>query len=84
MVRLMNTRLSLYSKVLDKEKNIDFFDTHSLVTRILSIRVLVPLAAVHNSIVLQMDVKVVFFYGEVEEVIYMEQPEKFCDSWTRK
>ena len=44
-----------------REKNIDFFNTHSLVTRIISIRVLVPLAAVHNSIVLQMDVKVVFF-----------------------
>jgi len=57
----MNTRLSLYPKVLDKEKNIDFFDTHSPITRIIPIRVLVPLAVVHNSIVLQMDVKVVFF-----------------------
>jgi len=43
-----------------REKNIDFFDTHSPVTRIISIRVLVPLAAVHNSIVLQMDDKVAF------------------------
>jgi len=31
-----------------------------------------------------MDVKVVIFYGELEEEIYMEQPENFCDSWTRK
>jgi len=31
-----------------------------------------------------MDVKVAFFYGELEEEIYMEQSEKFCDSWTRK
>lgn len=50
----------------------------------LSMKVLVPLAAVHNSIVLQMDVKVASFYGELEEEIYIEQPEKFCDSWTRK
>jgi len=74
----------LVVKGFRQRKNIDFFDTHSLVTRIISIRVLVPLAAVHNSIVLQMDVKVVFFYGELEEEIYMEQPEKVCDSWTRK
>jgi len=44
-----------------REKYIDFFDTHSSVTRIISIRVLVPLAAVHNSIVLQINVKVAFF-----------------------
>ena len=61
MVRLMNTRLSFQTKVLDKENNIDFFDTHSPIIRIISIRVLVPLAVVHNSIVLQMDVKVAFF-----------------------
>jgi len=35
--------------------------------------VLVPLVAVHNSIVLQMDVKVAFFYGELEEEIYMDK-----------
>jgi len=78
MVRLTNTRLSLKSKVLDKEKNIDFFDTHSPVTRIISIWVIVPLVAVHNSIVFQMDVKVAFFYGELEEEIYMKQPESFA------
>jgi len=44
-----------------KGKKIDFFDTHSPVTRIICIRVLVPLAGVHNSILLQMDVKVAFF-----------------------
>jgi len=64
--------------VLDKEKNIDFFNTHSPITRIISIRVLVPLAAVHNLIVLQMDLKVVFLNGELEKEIYMKQPENFA------
>ena len=45
-----------------RQKNIDFFDIHSPVTKIISIRVLVPLAAVYNSIVLQMDVKVAFLW----------------------
>jgi len=31
-----------------------------------------------------MDVKIAFFYGELEEEIHMEQLEFFCDSWTRK
>jgi hypothetical protein len=31
-----------------------------------------------------MDVKVASFYGELEEEIYMEQPEKVCNSSTRK
>jgi len=31
-----------------------------------------------------MDVKVAFFYGELEKETYMEQPEFFCNSWTRK
>lgn len=51
----------LVVKGFRQRKNIVFFDTYSPVTRIISIRVLVPLAAVHNSIVLQMDVKVAFF-----------------------
>jgi len=40
--------------------------------------VLVPSAAIYNSIVLQMNVKVAFLNGEVEEEIYMEQPESFA------
>ena len=51
----------LVVKVLDKEKNIDFFDTNLPVTRTIPIRVLVPLGVVHNSIVLQMDVNVPLF-----------------------
>jgi hypothetical protein len=45
--------------------------------RIISIRVLVPLAAVHNLTVYNMNLKVAFLSGELEEEIYMEQPESF-------
>jgi len=60
-----------------REKKIDFFDTHSSASRILSIRVIVSLAADHTLIVLQMDVKVSSLKGELEEEIYMEQPKGF-------
>ena len=44
-------------------------------TRISSIRVLIALASVHNLVIHQMDVKTAFLNGELEEEIYMDQPE---------
>ena len=38
---------------------------------------LIALAAVHDLKIHQMDVKTVFLNGELEEEIYMEQPEGF-------
>ena len=44
-------------------------------TRISSIRVSIALALVHNLVIHQMDVKIAFFNRELEEEIYMDQPE---------
>ena len=54
---------------------LDYFDTYSPVTRITSIRMLIALAAVHDLKIHQMDVNTTFLNGELEEEIYMEQPE---------
>ena len=43
-------------------------------TRISSIKVLITLASVHNLVIYQMDVKTAFLNGELEEVIYIDQP----------
>ena len=56
---------------------VDYFDTYSLVTRITSIRMLIAIAALHNLETHQMDVKIAFLNGELNEEIYMEQPEGF-------
>lgn len=40
-------------------------------------RVLIALAVVHNLIIHQMNVKIAFLDGDLEEEIYIEQPEGF-------
>jgi hypothetical protein len=55
----------------------DFFDTYSPVARLTTIRVLLSLAASYGLLVHQMDVKMAFINGELEEEIYMDQPDGF-------
>nr|GEV45287.1 zinc finger, CCHC-type [Tanacetum cinerariifolium] len=56
---------------------IDYFDTYALVARITTIRLLLALAAIHNSVIHQIDVKTAFLNGDLEEEVYMKQPEGF-------
>lgn len=67
----------LVAKGYRKKEGQDFFDTYSPVTRITSIRTLMAIAAIHNLIIHQMDVKTAFINGELDEEIYMQQPEGF-------
>ena len=60
-----------------QREGLDYFDTYSPVTRITSIRMLLAIAALRNLEVHQMDVKTAFLNGDLEEEIYMEQPEGF-------
>ena len=67
----------LVIKGYTQRKGLDYFDTYSLVTRINSIRMIVAIAALRNLKVHQMDVKTAFLNGDLDEEIYMEQPENF-------
>ena len=60
-----------------QKEGIDFFDTYAPVARISTIRLLLALAAIHNLVIHQMDVKTAFLNGELDEEIYMKQPEVF-------
>ena len=55
----------------------DYFDTYSLITRIASIRILFVIASIYKRVVHQIDVKTAFLNGDLEEEIYMEQPEGY-------
>ncbi len=60
-----------------QKEGLDYFDTYSPVTRITSIRMLISIAALFNLEIHQMDVKTTFLNGDLNEEIYMEQPEGF-------
>ena len=67
----------LVVKGFKQTEGIDYFDTYSPVTRITSIRMIIAIAALYDLEIHQMDVKTAFLNGELDEEIYMEQPEGF-------
>ena len=67
----------LVIKGCKQKGGLDYFDTYSPVTRISSIRILIVIASIHNREIHQMDVKIAFLNGDLDEEIYMEQPEGF-------
>ena len=60
-----------------RQKGVDYFDTYASVARTTSIRVLFALASIHDLYIHQMDVKTTFLNGDLDEEVYMEQPEGF-------
>ncbi|GKC74065.1 retrovirus-related pol polyprotein from transposon TNT 1-94, partial [Tanacetum coccineum] len=58
-----------------QREGLDYFDTYSPVMRITSIRMAPVIAALRN--LEAMDVKTTFLNGDLEEKIYMNQPESF-------
>nr|GEX33641.1 zinc finger, CCHC-type [Tanacetum cinerariifolium] len=60
-----------------QKEGIDYFDTYAPVARITTIRLLLALAAIHNLVVHQMDVKTTFLNGGLDEEVYMKQLKGF-------
>nr|GFA35690.1 zinc finger, CCHC-type [Tanacetum cinerariifolium] len=60
-----------------QKERIDYFDTYAPVARITTIRFLLALAAIHNLVIHQMDVKTAFLNGDLDKEVYMKQPEGF-------
>ena len=65
----------LVAKGFPQKQNVDYFDTFAPVTRISYIRIFIALASIHKLFIHQMDVKITFLNGDLEEEIYMLQPE---------
>ena len=69
----------LVAKGFKQKVNLDFFDTFSPVTRTTSIRLLIAIVAIFDLKIHQMDVKTAFLNGDLEEEIYLDQPEGFVE-----
>ena len=63
----------LVAKGFSQKQNVDYFDTFAPITRISSIRILIALAFIHKLLIHQIDVKIAFLNGDLEEEIYMLQ-----------
>ena len=59
----------------NNKKEVDYFVTYFPMTKIAIIRTLLPLTVIHGLVVHQMDVETTFLNGDLEEEIYMSQPE---------
>ena len=60
-----------------QEEGIDYEETFSPVTMLKSIRILLFIATHYDYEIWQMDVKTAFLNGNLEEELYMMQPEGF-------
>ena len=69
----------LVVKRFGQRKGVDFDEIFSPVLKMSSIRTVLGIATSMNLKVEQLDVKTAFLHGDLEEEIYMEQPEGFID-----
>ncbi|KAK4381884.1 Retrovirus-related Pol polyprotein from transposon TNT 1-94 [Sesamum angolense] len=70
-------KAKLVAKDFKQNEGIDHFDTYSPVAWLTTIQVFIAFASVYNLLIHQMDVKTTFLYVELDEEIYMNQPEGF-------
>jgi hypothetical protein len=75
----------LVAKGYSQVEGIDYGEIFSPVAKLTSIRFLLSLAASYDLEIEQMDVKTTFLHGDLEEEIYMSQPEHYIvkgkESW---
>ena len=67
----------LVAKGYAQKEGIDYNEVFSLVVKHSSIRILLALVAQFNMELVQMDVKTTFLHGDLEEEIYITQPDGF-------
>jgi hypothetical protein len=72
-------KASLVGKGYTQVEGLDFGETYALVARLESIRILLAYATHHDFKLHQMDVKIAFLNGPLQEEVYVEQPPSLED-----
>jgi hypothetical protein len=67
----------LVAKGFTQTKNVDYFDKYAPVVDIMTFLYMFAWGIGNNMCILQIDVKTAFLYGDLDEEIYMDQPEGF-------
>ncbi|GJX96350.1 retrovirus-related pol polyprotein from transposon TNT 1-94, partial [Tanacetum coccineum] len=76
---VLKNKARLVAKGYRQEAGIDFEESFAPVARLEAIKLFIANAACQNMIIFQMDVKTAFLNGELNEVVYVNQPEGFVD-----
>ncbi|GJT26989.1 retrovirus-related pol polyprotein from transposon TNT 1-94 [Tanacetum coccineum] len=76
---VLKNKAQLVAKGYHQEEGIDFEESFAPVARIEAIRIFIANAATKNMIIYQMDVKTAFLNGDLQEEVFVSQPEGFED-----
>ncbi|GKB06899.1 retrovirus-related pol polyprotein from transposon TNT 1-94 [Tanacetum coccineum] len=78
---ILKNKARLVARGYRQEKGIDFEESFAPVARLEAIRIFFLAFAAHmNMVVYQMDVKTAFLNGNLQEEVYVSQPDGFVDS----
>ena len=80
MANIKRHKTRLVAKGFTQKEGIDYKETFSPVSKKDSLRIIMTLVAHFDLKLQQMDVKTTFLNGNLEEEIYMKQPEGFSSS----
>ncbi|GJX71877.1 putative ribonuclease H-like domain-containing protein, partial [Tanacetum coccineum] len=76
---VLKNKARLVAKGYRQEEGIDFEESFAPVARIEAIRIFIANAATKNMVIYQMDVKTAFLNGDLQEEVFVSQPEGFED-----
>ncbi|GKF68262.1 retrovirus-related pol polyprotein from transposon TNT 1-94, partial [Tanacetum coccineum] len=76
---ILKNKARLVARGYCQEERIDFEESFAPVARLEAIRIFLAFAAHTNMVVYQMDVKTAFLNGNLQEEVYVSQPDDFVD-----